>query len=94
MCEGMGKYSKEYKRDALRLCECEGVRKASEKLGVPKKALYEWRREERLEQGEAPKGLRLGETPEQGFRRLERELEELREANYILKKAMGFMVGR
>lgn len=90
----MSKYSKEFKRDALRLCEREGVREASEKLGVPQKALYTWRREERLEHGEAPKGLRPGETPEQGFKRLEREVEELREANYILKKAMGFMVGR
>lgn len=90
----MTKYSKEFKRDALRLCEREGVREAGEKLGVPIKALYTWRREERLERGEAPKGLRPGETPEQGFKRLEREVEELREANYILKKAMGFMVGR
>jgi transposase len=90
----MAKYSKEFKRDALRLSEREGVKEASEKLGVPQKALYTWRREERLERGEAPKGLRPGETPEQGFKRLEREVEELREANYILKKAMGFMVGR
>ncbi len=88
------KYSKEFRRDALRMCEREGVRGASEKLGVPQKALYAWRREERLERGEAPRGLHPGETPEQGFKRLERENEELREANYILKKAMGFMVGR
>ncbi len=88
------KYSKEFRRDALRLCEREGVRETSEKLGIPLKSLYAWRREERLERGEAPKGLRPGETPEQGFRRLERELAELQEANCILKKAMGFMVGR
>ncbi len=88
------KYSKEFKQDALRLCEREGVRDTSEKLGVALKSLYAWRREERLERGEAPKGLRPGETPEQGLRRLEREVSELQEANYILKKAMGFMVGR
>ena len=59
------------------------------------KALYTWKREDRLERGELSlKGLRPGETAEQGYRRLERENEELREANYILKKAMGFMVGR
>ena len=74
------KYSKEFRRDALRLCEREGVRETSENLGVPLKSLYAWRREERLERGEAPKGLRPGETPEQGFRRLERELAELQEA--------------
>ncbi len=88
------KYSKEFKQDALRLCEREGVRETGETLGVPVRALYLWRREERLERGEAPKGLRPGETPEQGITRLERENAELREANYILKKAMGFMAGR
>jgi transposase len=88
------KYSKEFKRDAVRLCQRESVKIASEKLGVPLKALYTWQREERLERGEAPTGLRPGETTEQGFKRLEREVDELREANYILKKAMGFMVGR
>ena len=88
------KYTREFKTDALRLCEREGVAAASEKLGIPAKSLYAWRREERLERGEAPKGLLAGETAEQGFKRLERENKELREANYILKKAMGFMVGR
>ena len=88
------KYSKEFKEDALRLCEREGTAKASERLGISPKNLYAWQRAERLEHGAAPKGLRPGETVEQGYKRLERELEELREANYILKKAMGFMVGR
>lgn len=88
------KYSNEFKQDALRLCEREGVTKASQKLGITSKNLYNWQRAKRLEHGEAPRGLRPGETVEQGFIRQERELEELREANYILKKAMGFMVGR
>ena len=88
------RYSKEFKADALRLCAREGVSAASAKLGVPSKSLYGWQRAARLERGEPPKGLRPGETSEQGYRRLERENEELREANYILKKAMGFMVGR
>lgn len=86
------KYTKEFRRDALRLCEREGVPATAEKLGVADKLLYTWRREERLERRETPKGLRPGETAEQGYRRLEREIEELREVNYILKKAMGFMV--
>ncbi len=88
------KYSKEFKQDAVRQCAYESVRMVSEKLGVPEKALYRWRREERLEHGEATVGLHPGETAEQGYRRLERENRELREANHILKKAMGFMVGR
>jgi hypothetical protein len=38
--------------------------------------------------------LKPGETAEEGFERLERENDELREANMILKKAMGFLVGQ
>jgi transposase-like protein len=76
------------------MCERDGVAATSEKLGVPAKALYGWQRAQRLERGEAPEGLHPGETIEQGFKRIEREVRELRDANYILKKAMGFMVGR
>jgi len=88
------RYSKEFRQDALALCERESVKAASEKLGIPTKSLYLWRRAERLERGEKPKGLLPGETMEQGFKRQERELSELREANQILKKALGFMAGR
>ena len=88
------KYSEEFKRDAIRQSEREGVRATSEKLGVPDKALYTWRRKARLERGEDLPGLKVGETPEDGVKRLAREVEELREVNHILKKAMGFMVGR
>ena len=88
------KYTKEFRQDALKVCDREGVKAASEKLGVPTKALYTWRREARLERGGTPRGLRPEETIEQGFKRVERENDELREANEILKKAMGFMVGR
>jgi len=88
------KYTKEFRQDALKVCDRDGVKAASEKLGVSIKALYAWRREARLERGGTPAGLRPGETLEQGFKRMERENEELREVNEILKKAMGFMVGR
>ena len=88
------KYAKEFKQEAVRLSEREGVATASEKLGVSQKALYAWSRAARLERGETPEGLRPGETIEQGFKRLERENKELQDVNYILKKAMGFMVGR
>ena len=88
------RYTKEFKQEAVRLSDQVGVGAASEKLGVGQKALYEWQRKQRLERGEAPEGLRPGESLEQGFKRQEREIHELRDANYILKKAMGFMVGR
>jgi transposase len=88
------KYTEEFKREALRVCEQRGVRETSEKLGIPIKTLYLWQRNERLGQGKPLKGLKPGETAEEGFKRLEHEIDELREANHILKKAMGFLVGR
>lgn len=70
------------------MCEREGVWTTSEKLCVPQKALYTWQHQARLEHGEAPTGLRPGETIEQGFKRQGRELEKLREANYIVTKSL------
>ena len=90
----IAKYSKEFKEDALRIAEREGVSRACEKLGLKKSQIYDWRRSKRERQGIQPKGLKAGETLEEYTRRLEREVSELNEANTILKKAMGFLVGR
>jgi transposase-like protein len=88
------KYTDNFKREALRVCEQHGVLGTNEKLGVPIKTLYPWQRTELLGRGKPLKGLKPGETAEEGFKRVEREIDELREANHILKKAMGFLVGR
>ena len=88
------KYSKEFREEALRIAERDGVAAASEKLGVDKRHVYDWRRTRRLKKAEPPKGLKPGETVEDCCQRLEKENNELREANYILKKAMGFLVDR
>jgi transposase len=87
-------YSSTFKEDALALAEREGVAAASEKLGIAKRNIYEWRKSKRIKQGKLQEHMRPGETPEEYQRRLERECDELREANYILRKAMGFLVGR
>lgn len=88
------KYSSEFKEDALRLAASEGVVAASEKLGVKPRQIYDWRRSTRLKQGKISKTLYSGESLQETNKRLEKENDELREANYILKKAMGFFVGR
>lgn len=88
------KYNQEFKNDALKLASEIGVTEASEKLNVSSKTLYAWQRAERLKKGIVSKGLKVGETAEEGFKRLEKENAELREANNILKKALGFMAGR
>ena len=70
-----------------------GVGAACRQLGLSTKTVYNWRRAERLARGEL-QGVQPGETPEQALKRMTREMRELQEANYILKKALGFMAGR
>jgi len=88
------KYSKEFKEDALRIAEREGVKAASERLGIIPRQIYDWRKQKRENGVMIPRGLNTGETMEEYARRLERECAELSEANMILKKAIGFLVGR
>jgi transposase len=87
-------YSKEFKEDALRIAEREGVSGACEKLGLRANQIYDWRRNQATSQNNMPKGMKGAETLEEYTRRLERENADLTEANTILKKAMGFLVGR
>jgi len=70
------------------------VRKASGQLGLRENQIYDCRRKKRESGNIAPKGVKAGETIEEGFKRLERENAELSEANTILKRAMFFLVGR
>ena len=72
---------------ALALTEEMGAKAASQKLGVSEKTIYTWRQAKRLAQ--APKAQGDLETQN---RALKKENEELRQANAILKKAMGFFV--
>lgn len=81
-----GKYSNEFKEEALALARETSVSNASAKLGVSTKAIYSWRQQRRL--SEAPDAV-TGDLETQN-RQLRRELEELRQANTILKKALGF----
>lgn len=87
------KYKAEYKADVLKLADEIGVSAACQRLGLSTKTVYNWRRAERLGAGKI-RGVQPGETPEQAVERLVRENKELQEANYILRKALGFMAGR
>ena len=87
------KYTEEYKADVLKLADEIGVSAACRRLGISTKTVYNWRRAKRLASGEIC-GVQPGETPEQAITRLTHELQELHEANYILRKALGFMAGR
>ena len=82
----MGKYSKEFIEEALKLSDEIGVKQASSQLGVCYQTLAEWRsnRKRRSE-----KSLSREEQTIR-LRELERENAELRTANEILKDALGF----
>ena len=84
----VGKYSEEFKEQALELARETSVGEASRRLGVSEKAIYTWRQAKRL--SEKPEPL-IGDLETQN-RALRKENEELRQANTILKKAMGFFV--
>lgn len=84
----MAKYSKEFKSEAIRLSNEIGSKKAAAQLGIPYYTLADWRNNSKHPTKEmdllSPEELTLRN------RELERENMELREANNILKDALGF----
>ena len=84
----MSTYSKEFKAEAIRLSDEIGVKKAAAQLGIPYYTLADWRNRSKHKPKEdvvmSEEELRIR------FRELERENAELREANNILKDALGF----
>ena len=89
------KFTDEFKKDAVRLANEIGPQAAADKLDVKIKNIYTWRKAERIESGSLPiKGMLSGETMEQAIKRLEKEANELRQANEVLRKALGFIAAR
>ena len=86
----MAKYSREFKEEALKLSDEIGVKKAASQLGIPYYTLADWRNRTREQiTGQSKKGTSQTELDTR-IRELERENEELRIANEILKDALGF----
>ena len=84
----MSIYSKEFKEEAIRLSDEIGNKKAAAQLGIPYYALADWRNRSKHK----PKEVQVLSEEELRIRNreLERENAELREANNILKDALGF----
>ena len=84
----MSLYSKEFKEEAIRLSDEIGNKKAAAQLGIPYYTLADWRNHNKHK----PKGTATMSEEELRIRNreLERENAELREANNILKDALGF----
>jgi len=91
----MAKYSKEFKMEALKLSDEIGVKSAASQLGLPYYTLADWRNRCRNSILGIPEGKKahkeMSETEREiRIRELERENAELRNANEILKDALGF----
>lgn len=84
----MSTYSKEFKAEAIRLSDEIGVKKAAAQLGIPYYTLADWRNRSKHKPKEEV--VMSAEELRIRFRELERENAELREANNILKDALGF----
>ena len=85
----MTKYSDEFKKEAIRLSDEIGNKRAAEQLGIPYYTLADWRNHSKHKPKEFEPGLSEAELKIR-YRELERENAELRQANEILKDALGF----
>ena len=84
----MRQYSKEFKEQALKLSDEIGLKKASEQLGINYGTLADWRkkRKKKISVQAATDTSPLTEREKQ----LIKENLELKDANEILKDALGF----
>lgn len=80
------KYSREFKDRAVALAKDLGnIKEAARKLGIPQHSLYNWVNPEHRELKPVHEI-----SAEEKVRQLERENEQLKKANYILKQAAAF----
>ena len=86
-------YSKEFKQQAIKLSDEIGTQKAIEQLGLSYFTLGGWRKKENRKQIMNEKTTENITTPlTEREKKLMKEIEELREANNILKDAFSFFV--
>lgn len=90
----MKRYDNQFKEEAVRLAQEIGTRRAAEQLGISYHTLSGWRRSKQAHGAGAFVGsgrsysIATGLTPRE--KELQRENDELRRANEILKDALGF----
>ena len=86
-------YSKEFKQQAIKLSDEIGTQKACEQLGLSYFTLGGWRKKENRKRIMDEKTAENITTPlTEREKKLMKEIEELREANNILKDAFYFFV--
>jgi transposase len=87
-------YNKTFKEEAIKLSNEIGTRKAAEQLGIPYYTLAEWRKKRSRygEQANIGSGNHRVDPQKQREMELEKENQELRRSNEILKEALAFFV--
>ncbi len=83
-------YTKEFKLEAIRLCDGRLLKDVSESLGVSKSALCRWRKELYEDGAEAFRGNGNRTVLEEENRRLRLENHRLRQEAEIIKKAAAY----
>ncbi len=78
-------YTEEFKKQAVQLAnELKNVSKAAKQLGVRDVNIHKWKQQYKLTES----GITESELAE--IKRLKKEVEELKKANYILSRAAAF----
>lgn len=88
-------YSPEYKSEAVRLAQTEGISKTAKSLGINPNMLHRWRKEHQSRVAQARpiftgRGVAALTEQEREIQQLKRDLEIARQERDILKKAVAF----
>lgn len=84
---GQRRYTSEFKQQAAELANRIGSSKASQQLGVQVQNIKRWKK---LADNQEPQTKKEKLNLEEENRRLTKEIKELKDVNYILKKAAAF----
>ena len=91
---GNRRYTSEFKVQAVRLAEEMGsALRAAKQLGVPGANVHNWKnksKQGKLKDSKSNMNVGEVETTEEEVKRLRKENKELKDVNYILKKAAAF----
>ncbi len=88
-------YDDKFKTEAIKLCRTsdKSVEEVSKLLGVARPTLKKWLQQAAIDEGRG-RTAALTSDERRELRRLRREVEDLKTANTILKKAVAFSEGK
>ena len=86
-------FSKEFKQEALQMCQFQSISEVARSLGIHENLLYKWKRLAEEEGSDAFRGRGNRTEQEERIRQLEAEVSRLKEEAEILKKASVVSTG-